>query len=467
MTDPKRRFRGQTDLGRTIDERIAARDAQLELRHDTGTPPAVPLSGGGATGGGGGGDDPAFPESCVESLRLDAGGTARSGAVVLEDAGLVTITDKVAEGGSDRAFEVAGVSVLSVASLPGSPAGELIYRRLSDQTLWWHDGTDWHQLAIDNDTCYWELDGSAITPVSGRALQLVKTGEVTVLTARQSGDSVARLAVDSAGALSWGDGTAGQDLELRRGAAHRLELADGDWLRLPAWLELAEISAAGCTTAPSGHARLLAASGRAYLRDDQSSLHDLTVQHEQTLWVGEDLDGHGHVTVPWCFGAAPDAAGLPSVGSGADPTATSRLSSSAPASSGDPALLTMSYGRFSWEPVHLSEPPPGLSWQAWVAVGAPVAKCGDYATGRVRLRVNSAALFASVKLSIMDHDGSNIASQAITPTTSWAEYSVSANDMSGWTGPLRLALTAEGVCGSAAALTQLDIEYLAVTQWTA
>ena len=127
----------------------------------------------------------------------------------------------------------------------------------------------------------------------------------------------------------------------------------------------------------------------------------------------------------------------------------------------------MSYGRFSWEPVHLPDPPPGMTWQAWVAIGVPVARCGDYASGRVRLRVSSAALFASVKLSIMDCDGTNVASQSITPTTSWAEYGVSAPDMSGWTGPLRLVLTVEGVCGSAAALSELDVEYLRITQWTA
>ena len=467
MTDPKRKLRGLTDLGRAVDERIAARDAELDLRHSTGTPPDVPLSGGGATGGGSGGSDPAFPEQYVESLRLDDGGASRSGALVLEDAGLVSITDKVAEGGTDRAFEIGGVSVLSVASLPGSPSGELLYRRLSDETLWWHDGTDWQQLAIDTDTCYWELDGSAITPVSARPVQLVRTGEATVLTARQSGDAVARFAVDSGGALSWGDGTAGQDLELRRGAANRLELADGDWLRLPEWLELAEIGASSCATAPAGYGRLLVDAGRACLRDDEGNLHDLTVQHEQTFWVGEDQDGHAHVTVPWCFGAAPDAEGLPSANGGSDPAALSKLSHTAPASSGDPALLTQSYGRFSWEPVHLADPPPGLTWQAWVAIGVPVAKCGDCATGRVRLKVNSAALFAGVKLSVMDGGGTNVASQSITPTTSWAEYSVSAADMSGWTGPLRLVLTAEGVCGAAAALTQLDIEYLAITQWTA
>lgn len=467
MTNPKRKLRGQVDLGRTIDERIAARNAELDLRHGTGAPPAVPLSGGGAVGGGTGGDDPAYPESYVQSLRLDDGGTARSGALVLEDAGLITITDKVAAGGTDRAFEVGGVSVLSVASLPGSPSGELIYRRLSDETLWWHDGADWLELGIDTDTCYWELDGSAITPVSGRALQLVKTGEATLLTARQSGDSVARFAVNSDGALSWGDGTAGQDIELRRGAAHRLELADGDWLRLPEWLELAGISASSCATAPGGHARLLVDAGRAYLRDDSGNLHDLTVQHEQTFRVGEDLDGHAHVTVPWCFGAAPDAEGLPSVNGGVDPAVLSKLSHTAPAASGDPALLTMSYGRFGWEPVHLPDPPPGLSWQAYVAIGVPVAKCGDYATGRVRLRVSSAAHFAGVKLSIMDSDGTNVASQSITPTTGWADYVVSAADTSGWTGPLRLVLTAEGVCSAAAAATELDVEYLAVTQWTA
>ena len=74
---------------------------------------------------------------------------------------------------------------------------------------------------------------------------------------------------------------------------------------------------------------------------------------------------------------------------------------------------------------------------------------------------------AKVKLSIMDSDGTNVASQSVTPTTSWAEYGVSAPDMSGWTGPLRMVLTAEGVCGSAAALSELDVEYLRITQWTA
>lgn len=467
MTDPKRKLRGQTDLGRAIDERIAARDAELDLRHSTGAAPDVPLSGGGALGGGTGGDDPAYPENYVQSLRLDDGGTARSGALVLEDAGLVTVTDKVAEGGTDRAFEIGGVSVLSVASLPQSPSGELIYRRLSDETLWWHDGTVWVQLGIDTDTCYWELDGNTITPVSDRALQLNGPSDSTRLTASQVGDTVSRFAISAHGELTWGDGSAARDVGLSRIAALTLAMEDGSWLRLPEWLELAGISASSCATAPGGYARLLVDDGRAYLRDDGGNLHDLTVQHEQTFPLGEDQDGCAHVTVPWSFGVAPDAEGLPSVNGGTDPAALSKLSHTAPAASGDPALLTMSYGRFGWEPVHLPDPPPGLSWQAYVAIGVPVAKCGDCATGRVRLRVNSAALFAGVKLSIMDMDGTNVASQSITPTTSWAEHGVDATDMSGWTGPLRLVLTAEGVCGSAAAATQLDVEYLRITQWTA
>lgn len=146
MAGPKKRLRGLTDLGAAVDERIAARRGELDLRHGTGNPPDSTVSGG-STGGGSGeaAGGPAFPESVVESLRLTDGGTKRSGHIVLAHAGVGGLGEDTAPSG-DRRFSWQGLSVLPLASLPGSPDPDIIYRRTTDATLWWHDGAAWIEL---------------------------------------------------------------------------------------------------------------------------------------------------------------------------------------------------------------------------------------------------------------------------------------------------------------------------------
>jgi len=146
MAEPKKRMRGLTDLGRAVDERISARAAELDLRHGTGAPPDSTLLGG-STGGGSSGAEggPAFPETYVESLRLTDSGTERSGKIVLAQSGVGNLSEDTAPSG-DRRFSWQGASVLPVASLPGTPDSDTIYRRTSDDTLWWNDGSDWYEL---------------------------------------------------------------------------------------------------------------------------------------------------------------------------------------------------------------------------------------------------------------------------------------------------------------------------------
>lgn len=79
MPAPRRILRGLSDLGRAIDERILARGAQLDLRHDTGAPLAVPLAASGrpaAGGGGGGSSDSVSVEWIRCSLTVGAGASA-------------------------------------------------------------------------------------------------------------------------------------------------------------------------------------------------------------------------------------------------------------------------------------------------------------------------------------------------------------------------------------------------------
>ncbi|MCH7471592.1 hypothetical protein IIA79_01375 [bacterium] len=87
MTDPKTKLRGQTDLGKAIDERIASRAGKLDMRHGTGDALPAPISGGGSIGGSPGGGDPAFPESYVESLKKNGEADALSGNIVLNEDG--------------------------------------------------------------------------------------------------------------------------------------------------------------------------------------------------------------------------------------------------------------------------------------------------------------------------------------------------------------------------------------------
>jgi hypothetical protein len=139
-------MRGQTDLGRAVDERIAARGAELELRHGTGAPPDSTVEGGSIWGGGGNpAGGPAFPEYFVESLRLTNAGTRRSGNIVLRHSGVGGLAEDTAASG-DRRFSWQGASAEPVASLPGTPDADTIYRRTTDGTLWWHDGAAWIEL---------------------------------------------------------------------------------------------------------------------------------------------------------------------------------------------------------------------------------------------------------------------------------------------------------------------------------
>ena len=146
MAGPKKRLRGMTDLGAAVDERIAARRGEIDLRHGIGDPPDSTVSGG-STGGGSSSaaGGPAFPESVVESLRLTDGGSRRSGHIVFAHSGVGGLSEDAAPSG-DRRFSWQGASVLPVAGLPGSPDPNIVYRRTADATLWWHDGAAWIEL---------------------------------------------------------------------------------------------------------------------------------------------------------------------------------------------------------------------------------------------------------------------------------------------------------------------------------
>jgi len=260
--------------------------------------------------GAGGGSPPGDPpdEAGVFSLRHDNAGTERAGAIVLEDSDLTTITDKVADGGTDRAFDFSSVSLLLVGSLPGTGTAGILYHRTSDDTLHYDTGADgsWVQLALTSDVpaALWSKTGTDLSPATagddvllnaGEILQLVESSDTATLSAWITGDTHPRLNLTAGGKLTLGSGSAAADVQLSRGGAHYLQLAAGDWLRLPTWLELAEISASGVAAPDSGFGRLLVEAARAYLLDDGGNLHELTIQGDSEV-LGQWLADAASVT---------------------------------------------------------------------------------------------------------------------------------------------------------------------------
>jgi len=427
MTDPKTRLKGLTNLGAAIDERIHSQTNLLDIKHDAGVPLAAPLNSGGSGGGGGGGSEPVLPESFVESLKADGESVALSGEIVL------------AATGDCQLCQSASVPHFTIASPKYAAA----------------DGV---QRVGDEFSC---------DPTVVRT-----SGDQQIGGAKRFTD----LRISNGSALSWVDGTGSPDVELSRGSTNRLDIADGDGLRLHEWIEAEEIAAPG--TPAGGYARRYTRAGaisgsREFIKDDTGCEHELSAQHKQTWWIGQDGAGSAGCNVLWLFAVAPGADG-----GAAWVTYQNQCTFVMPTAAGDPAPLTNGCGRWSWVATDLQR-----KMQSLVTLGT-VAKlfAGDAdscacrtARAYVRLKVNRRDRFGGIKLTLSDAQNTNRlvfsvqtsrAATNITADDSWQEFTCGAVDIAGWTGPLRMTLSAHGTLESGyLGESVLDVEYFALEQW--
>jgi hypothetical protein len=229
--------------------------------------------------------------------------------------------------------------------------------------------------------------------------------------------------------------------------------------------DIKQLDTAQVSSAPSGYSRWHASTdGRAYLADDVDNQHDLTVQHKQCFagqWLAKGADGE-----TWHAAAYP--AGATTAAVTANPVCQFNFTS---------GKLTDGFGRWSWQAGY-SPSPPELT-QAQVATGITFRKYGDgqdrdtncRVVFKARLRVNDAALFEAIILSIDDPDNGPIASNAISQvsSSSWTEVTLTAagNDISSWNANLRACIWAQGKQHTEEGTypTTLDIEWLSIEQW--
>lgn len=148
---------------------------------------------------------------------------------------------------------------------------------------------------------YWSRTGTDLEPLNSGDDVVLTNGETMGLSSAVASnetmffsvtaDANSRLAITADGSLNWGSGSAAADLTMLRGGAGRLELADGDILRLPEYLELAEVVAGDVLTAGAGYGRIhILGDGRAYSMDDAGHRHDLSIRNVVTLqgsWLAD------------------------------------------------------------------------------------------------------------------------------------------------------------------------------------
>ncbi len=182
----------------------------------------------------------------------------------------------------------------------------------------------------------------------------------------------------------------------------------------------------------------------------------------QVFWAAGNNDGGASdINLHWGVESAVDQATPPAVAS------ASRCSFSAGQDAG-PGRLGESYARFSWAPASQG---PEVTQQAKLMAGAPVRRFGTSAQAWARVRLNTAgsrSTFAGLYLALSDDGASqSVTANQITAVSAnaWAEIELGPTDVSGWSGFLRLTLTAAGTLAAEdAGPCVVDIEYLAVEQ---
>jgi len=241
MTSSKRRIRGRPDLGTAVDERQSRSSGDIEVRDGLGAAPVTPLGGTAPTGG----EPPAYPETCVTSLKESAESTALSGDLELAGNG--------------------GTSVTQSATAP--------------------------HFTIDSAEPVWQRDSTTLSPqTSGDRVELSGAHEDGTLKVSASGENNPAVCAEA---------TAGYAVRAT-GTSQLGLLSDGV-------IDTAQLSEASVDEPPTGYGRwYCSADGRPYVLDSSNRRHDLSVQHKQVAW-GALIAGGGHEET-WDSAAHPDTA---------------------------------------------------------------------------------------------------------------------------------------------------------------
>ncbi|MCH7471591.1 hypothetical protein IIA79_01370 [bacterium] len=400
-----------------------------------------------------------------------------------------------------------------MASLPGTGDQELLYLRTSDNTLWRDkDGAGgWEEIGgstagpefpddtfrvydnADNtkklafevsgvttgttrtftvpDENGWiglfRLNGSSVLiNTLGRVLDLpANVGGGWAMRTWESGDASQRFAITSSGLLQWNDGAGGGFVHLFRGATGRLDMDDGEWLRLREYLEQEEITTPA--NPDTGYVRTYAKAGpvagsRHYLKDDDGNEHDLSVAHKQTFWCAQDDDESSEINVPWGYTNYPSGASIATVTPASQVAITYAMGVGA-------ALLPDAYAHFEWASVAI--PSFGVTDGSQVVLAVPVRKHGDTVTVRARVRVNNVQYLDKVYFSVNDSastSGGSINVLGSMSNNTWYEAVLADVDVSSLTDFMRIVVTAQGTTNDAAGFsgaTEFDVEYITIEQW--
>ena len=484
MPDPKTRLKGLPNLGSAIDERIRANTNRL-VPQQLSTAPTVPLSQGGYPGGSGQGDQPIAPEAWVESLQAEGEAQALSGALVLAGGGDATVAqapsaphftitspaytaaDGVARAGDQFRADATVVrtsgdqtlaGVKSFSAFPQTPSAAPAADYDAANKKYVDDQGNANQLWLRNSGVLSPKHGGDALELANYLKLVNSAANGAVLYAFVSGEDYPRWLLQADGLCCWGDGGA-YDTILKRLAAGVLGMDSGDAFRAGEYCESVQRSSA--PSAPgSGFSRLFhMADTRAYSIAPDGGVHDLSVAHKQTFPAVGGAEGL-QVLLPYSSAAFPAGAALP-----LNFTATGAGVFTWPTGAGQ-VQLTDAYAKFGWTSAALG----GIvTHGAQVALGAACRRMGGTATIHARLQVNNPARFSAIYLSLNDAGGHSAASANLAGSLSanaWHDAVLGGVDVSGWDGPLRLVLTAQGANAAGnVGMTQLLVESLSLEQW--
>jgi len=478
MTNPKRNLRGLTDLGKAVDERIAAKSKQLDLRHDTGKPLPAPLSGGGFGGGSGGGSEPTLPEQFVETLKVQGESEALSGELVMTGTGDLSLVQSAQS--PHFAFSSPSYSAADGVARDGNEfsCDATLVRTSGDQTV---SGTksfsDFPLTPSTAPAADYEVTNKKYVDDSIPAALWQRDSQQESLSPAESGDRVVVAADDAQGAVKGLSAGGGPGLvgESSSGYGVKADSAANKALHADGCLDLDELSVAELNTlgsASAGDQRWYAKEdGRAYSRTSDGAVHDLTVQHKQVLSAAAGADGGSQTNLVQDTAAYPPTASAASV--------STQVNVGFNFSN---AKLASTYFRLSWTSTQQAGE---VDSGAQVAIGAPLRKYGDGADRagncrivvKARLRINSGARFKDIKLLLNDVDSSDAVRNSISvdrlstlsaSAGSWVEVTLASagTDISAWEKHLRVGVVARGTDVAAnVGLTELDVEWIAVEQW--
>ena len=491
----------------------------LELRHGQGQAPPATADGGSSAGGGGGIGAPAFPESYLESIRLEENGVKRSGDLLLKVAAISTVAVAETPFAGGVELEINGSSVITVVSLPAQAEPVWIFRRTADATLWW-DRTgsgDWTQLDVNgldtrvkvsaNDTTadylvlkltagsgitlvevdeganeglqissVWQRNSSVISPTTagdGMAVEVadeqlccrLQSADGECLVAEATGSGVAVRGVSAAG--YGGDffstdnhGIVCGTFDSSKYSVKALECMYGG-----SFIDLEQVTAPPATPDQAIGRLFVDADGHCVLCDDSGTLHDLAVQHSQTFPAASGAAGVGtpsaHILLPWSSGAYPAGAAAATV------SATGNNCSFLLPTTAGFGTLTEAYARLEW--TSSSGLPLQVTVGSQVALAQVVRRRGGIASLGAKLRVNNTNRLSRVELSINDVSGNSASTGDLTGGMSagnWFEANLTGVDISAFDSFVRIVLSVQGTTTAAnVGLTQVDVEYLEIRMW--